>query len=114
MCCLHGGYPDLYREETRRANREHRCCACRETIRRGDRYVVIAGKWDGEFQSFKQCLRCHVMMTGICDVTGDVVDIQLDCGAEPFEPGEAPQLEYLAFLTRDEYLAFLTRDEAQT
>lgn len=101
MCC-DSDRPDFYRETKRRARIEHACCACYEKIRRGDTYVVIAGRWDGEVESFKQCLRCNAMMMGIYDVTRELVDIQLDCGADPFEPGEAPDLEYLAFQTPDE------------
>ncbi len=39
---------DFYSEKQVTARRAHKCCECRKTIEPGDRYVRVAGKWDGE------------------------------------------------------------------
>lgn len=98
----------FYREVTRRCRVPATCCACGEVIQKSDRYVAIAGKWYWGFESFKQCLRCHKMMRGLAGITGDCVDIQLDCDNDPLEPGAEPELDELAFMTRDEIQALGT------
>jgi len=111
MCDFVG--PEFIVERTRKARKEHTCCACDEVVRRGERYVALSGCWDGNVESFKQCMRCHAIMQGLYGVVdhGDGVDIQLDCGADPLEPGEHPNLDELAFVTRAEMQA--TRPRGQ-
>lgn len=101
MCC-DTETPDLYQERRPRSRRDRRCCACTESIRINDRYVRISGKWDGRFMAFTQCLRCNEMLQCLSSLIGEPVDITLGCDADPLQPGEAPTLEYLAFVTRDE------------
>lgn len=100
MCA--DSYCDVYNEIGRKARKEHECCACHETIRKGERYVVISSLFDGKWATDKQCLRCNTMLIGIAIHTGEPVVVTLDCGADPFEPGQVPELEYLAFATREE------------
>jgi hypothetical protein len=51
--------PDFYRETRPIARKEHRCCECRRPIRPGTEYLHIAGKWNGDVQTFRRHLRCH-------------------------------------------------------
>ena len=85
-----------------RARKTHTCTACRETIRPGDLYHVLTGVWDGEWDSFKHCARCWKMIRALADLTGEAVDLELNCG-ETYEPvGDDDPLLALAFLTPDE------------
>jgi hypothetical protein len=58
MCNL----PTIYNETMPTASIEHKCCECHKTIKPGDKYLNITGKWDGDFMTFKQCDDC----TDIC------------------------------------------------
>ena len=49
----------------RKARKEHRCFACRETIRAGDRYHVIAQVYDGGLSRVKHCARCWAMVKAL-------------------------------------------------
>lgn len=97
MCDLDGDGPEFWVDQVRRANKVHKCQACGERIDRGHRYEVISAKWDGSVETFKRCLRCRAMARGLRDVLGESIDVLLDCGADPMEPGKYPQLDELAF-----------------
>ena len=62
MCDSECDRPDAYSERVRKARKDHRCCACRETIRKGDRYFYTSGIWDGRPESYKHCIRCMEML----------------------------------------------------
>lgn len=47
-----------YREQPRRARKDHRCCECTRPIPAGDHYKYISGVWDGQGASFKTCWPC--------------------------------------------------------
>src|SRR5690606_9515832 len=96
--------------DIRRARSDYRCCACRETIRRGDRYARQYVLFEGKYQNWKRCLRCEAIYQWLVENNPDSdsgVDERLNCG-HTFEDihGEPPPLE----LAR---LAFMTADEAQ-
>ena len=59
MCDCDCLMPEFYEESHPVARREHRCCECRRPIPKGAKYRRIAGKWDGEFDTFSQCARCE-------------------------------------------------------
>jgi hypothetical protein len=52
---------DFYSETMRRARKEHRCCECRRTIRRGEMYEHVAGKTSGYDRPWtsKTCAECR-------------------------------------------------------
>lgn len=108
MCDL-VNWPDFYSEKQQVARKGHNCYACHESIRSGDRYVRIVGVWEGQFDHFKHCLRCSAMMLELGQLTGEVVDIALDCGNDPLEPGT--EIDELAFISRDEAQATLLPKE---
>lgn len=49
--------PKAFNTLTRKARKDHKCCECQTTIKKGDSYQYSSGVWDGP-DSFKQCLRC--------------------------------------------------------
>ena len=52
--------PEFYSEyNVKKARKDHHCCECRGTIKKGDSYEVIAGMWEGDFQIYKTCLDCQ-------------------------------------------------------
>ncbi|TKI06225.1 hypothetical protein [Martelella alba] len=50
--------PSCFKEITRTARKQHKCCECRHPIMPGDKYVYYSGVWDGEPADFKRCLIC--------------------------------------------------------
>jgi hypothetical protein len=44
--------------QTPRARRQHTCCECHGPIVIGMRYQLVTGRWDGQFESWRTCLRC--------------------------------------------------------
>lgn len=54
--------PSAYSEKTRKARKEHKCCECGETIKKGAEYQYTSGVWDGRPDSFKQCINCAEIM----------------------------------------------------
>lgn len=104
---------DVLREQQRRARKEHVCCACSETIRRGDVYqysYAYSRAYNDHPEQYKHCLRCAKMLREILDARrGEDVAVawQLDCGEDWKDTiGELPEhVAALAFLTRDEIQA---------
>lgn len=52
------GANEFYSEVNRRAAKPHRCSECLCAIDVGDKYVVCAGKSDGDFFTVKVCEPC--------------------------------------------------------
>lgn len=96
---IDGDGPDFCADRVQRARKPHRCCACKETIRPGDEFRLIAGKWDGNFHQFRQCSRCAAMYDAIEEHATDGVVITLNCGHTWEEViGECPEeVQSLAF-----------------
>lgn len=68
--------PSASSEAWRNARKSHRCHACHETIRAGDRYHVLSGIWDGSAHTFKHCARCWTMLEEL----PDGAQLDLNCG----------------------------------
>lgn len=61
--CIGGDYdydgsPEFYFTSTPKARKDHRCCECRQIIRKGDRYEAFTSKYDGRVSTEKTCLAC--------------------------------------------------------
>ncbi len=54
--------PQAFSSVTRKARKTHKCCECGRTINAGEKYQYSSGIWDGEPDSFKQCLNCNEIM----------------------------------------------------
>jgi hypothetical protein len=59
--------PEFYGSSVRRARRPHRygCEECDQPIKAGQRYELVAGKWDGTFFTFKTCQGCLDLRTWV-------------------------------------------------
>ena len=83
MCDLADGTCDIWNETVRTARKAHRCFGCKaETIRPGDRYVETRTLFDGSWEGWKHCMRCHAMWKAIHAVADfdEHIDPGLDCG----------------------------------
>ncbi len=109
----------VHENRRRRARKEHKCSACRETIRVGDFYFNEFSVWDGNTETVKRCARCEQIFQALCmlhrtEKRGDETwpASRLDCGdsfQDVFDRDPPPELAELAFLTADEMQARLAR-----
>jgi hypothetical protein len=51
--------PDFYSRRIVTAKTRHECYECGGIILPGEQYEYTSGKWDGQFDTFKICERCH-------------------------------------------------------
>jgi len=51
--------PEFFLERHPKARKAHLCNECSGTIRPGEVYQYISGKWDHEFAAFKTCSACE-------------------------------------------------------
>jgi len=49
---------DFFHCEIRRAAKDHECCECEATIKKGERYEYASGKCESELWNSKTCLIC--------------------------------------------------------
>lgn len=91
MCDYDGDGADVVlRSAFVTARKVHKCFACRERIKAGDRYHIEQGKWDGEFTTYKHCLRCWSMVQALWRIKGlTFVEFGLDCGEIWDDPPES-------------------------
>ena len=102
--CEDGEWSEPIADEWRRARKEHKCFACREIIKVGDRYHFVAQK-DDAFFTVKHCARCWAMGKAILEAGADSWQYDLRCGVswqEAFGGDPPAEVERLAFLTREE------------
>lgn len=109
--CYADVWPDFYRDDWRRARREHRCSVCGERMLPRHYYHVVSGKWEGEVRTYKHCARCWTLYERLSDDGCNDVDLELDCG-ETYE-GDDPEMHALAFVTREEAQGFVPRRTPQ-
>lgn len=67
-CCIDYDPPEFCSTTWKYARKEHKCCECRATIQIGECYEYIAGKWEGDFQTFKTCEKCADLRDSLMDV----------------------------------------------
>jgi hypothetical protein len=65
MCEL----PSAFKSITRKAAKAHKCCECGSDINKGESYQYSSGIWNGEPDSYKQCLNCYEILTA-ADIYG--------------------------------------------
>lgn len=85
MCDCDCERPEVYREETPRARKPHRCCECRRVINPGEQYHVAFGVWNGDPRRFKWCAQCHALRvtldeSGGCACFGELLDVAYETG----------------------------------
>lgn len=60
MCeYLYDNGPTIYDSRLVVARRDHKCCECRQPIKKGEVYERVKGLWDGSWSNFKTCLSCY-------------------------------------------------------
>lgn len=83
MCDEHS--PFLTRREPVAAL-NHRCDECWRPIMRGERYVSITGKWDGELRTYRSHVLCDMLAEKVSrdewcrllgELSGAVTDVEL-------------------------------------
>jgi hypothetical protein len=119
--CDDGESVDNYQSGHVTARVAHTCHCCPETIRPGDIHFRASWVYEGRYDSFRRCARCHLLYLelvklhrkhDIRDEFGDLmgVDPELNCG-HSFEKvfGREPpeELARLAFMTPAEVQALL-------
>jgi hypothetical protein len=99
----------VQRDQVRRARKDHRCDACKETIRRGDLYHYFFGVFEGESEELKRCARCEamyrVLQPRMDRAEYETCDPRLSCGhvwEERFREPPPVAVQALAFLTQAE------------
>lgn len=92
------------------ARKEHKCMACRETIRRGHRYHRHASVYDGSISVWRHCVRCWLMCEALWKAGAGYIDFELNCG-ETWEENYGalpPDVAALAFMSPDDAQAIRT------
>lgn len=102
---------DVYRVEWRRARKDHKCEACRETIMPKHQYTITTIVCDGGIETIKRCAKCqtiHRHLESLCRAAGNdyYPAERLDCGLK-YEDEWGPLPDEIAAL------AFMSQEEAQ-
>jgi hypothetical protein len=93
------GYYAVYDETPRRAAKEHRCSACRETIAKGETYTVVNIVQEGTAETVKRCSRCQAIHEHLRVLSPDMWPAErLDCGEEYREHWGKEPPEHIAAL----------------
>lgn len=73
--------PEFYDESWHVARKPHMCAECSTVIRPGTKYLKCCGKWDGDFDVFKQheeclaaCLAARSWMNNNCVPFGGLIE----------------------------------------
>lgn len=51
--------PEFFSRRVISAKKQHKCYECGGPILPGEKYEYAAGRWEGYFDTFKICERCH-------------------------------------------------------
>jgi len=60
--------PEWWHSKIHCARKSHRCEECGATIKPGEQYEYVAGKWEGHLDEFKTCLRCLEIRRYVTDM----------------------------------------------
>jgi DNA-directed RNA polymerase subunit RPC12/RpoP len=66
--------PTIVRADYHKARKFYKCCECGDTIEIGQKYAYTFGVWDGEADSFRQCLSCDKLFMKLSELQGYPVD----------------------------------------
>ena len=56
-------YWTFRKEYDRKARKEHECCECKRTIRKGEIYRIFTGKNDDKLDTYKTCADCQSLIS---------------------------------------------------
>lgn len=106
----------VYSQRLIRARKDHKCDACKETIRRGDLYSYTFAIFEGERETVKRCARCEVIFDHLSgrahELEDTAVDWHLNCGhtyEEVHDEPPPPEIAALAFMTPAEAQALVAK-----
>jgi len=90
VCNDTGDIPEFVTEKLVTAKKIHKCCECKEYILPGQKYEVVKGKWDGQFDTFKTCLPCRTIRQEHCSwwVYGNLREDLRECLGLDYLSGE--------------------------
>jgi hypothetical protein len=77
--------PSAYKENIRKARKQHKCCECANNILKGDNYQYASGVWDGYPGDYKTCLSCVSVRREFeqeydcCIAFGELKEVISDC-----------------------------------
>lgn len=77
MCDCQDNQPSFFDSRTVTARKSHQCDECLDIIEIGERHEYTKGVWDGEFSTFRTCLKCIEMTKEInlqCWCMGSLID----------------------------------------
>jgi len=66
VCDVDHDPASVLEEKMVKARKEHECCECGETIKRGERYELVKGCWDGSWGTYKTCEPCVRIRRDVC------------------------------------------------
>lgn len=67
MCFTDYDAPEFFSQSIRVAAKPRKCCECSEPIRPGTIYELVAGKWEGHFETFATCPECYATRYDVHD-----------------------------------------------
>lgn len=89
--CFNVVAASMYREDYRKARKQHTCCECQMPILPGERYQEVFGIWDGDAALHRTCAVCQWFRERL-------IEAELDAGCRRYEadPGFGFLLEALS------------------
>ena len=63
--------PQDFQQQTLKAEEQHTCCECKQSICIGDNYEHSSGVWAGQADSFKTCISCVEIRDEYTAATGE-------------------------------------------
>lgn len=63
--------PSCFKQEERKARKQHKCCECHNEINIGEVYQYSSGVWDSIPDSHKTCLSCAALWDDYVEQTGE-------------------------------------------
>lgn len=58
---------DFYSQQQVKARKEHKCYWCGDTIMPGEKYYRVAGIYEGDFSTRKECDTCNTTVAEYCE-----------------------------------------------
>lgn len=94
-CCIDVDcYNDIYNEKTVRGYKEHKCCECRQPIKRREKHEHVKLLADGHWSEYRTCLPCKNMRDSLFTCGFHFTMLEEDFReCYGFSPYEIPALE---------------------
>lgn len=93
-----GETAEFFSERMVKARKDHVCTECGDTIKKGDTYEYVVGKWEGDFDYYKTCQTCKNIRNDLfqCGWTyGNMWEDTRNAFEEALPAGEKDDFEWL-------------------